>query len=113
MVGGEIREQRRALIQDALGFTSLEWLSGYDIRQVQNLSERIEGGRVGFVILLARFISHKVTDILLPACKSAEVDWVVVKLGYGLSQIRVAIERYLDDPEGAAAADSEEDDDDD
>ena len=113
MVGGEIREQRRALIQDALGFTSLEWLSGYDIRQVQNLSERIEGGRVGFVILLARFISHKVTDILLPACKSAEVDWVMVRQGYGLSQIRVAVERYLDDPEGAAAADEAQDDDED
>lgn len=110
MVGGEVREQRRAFIQDALGFTSLEWVSGYDIRQVQNLAERIEGGRVGFVILLARFISHKITDILLPSCRAAEVDWVVVKQGYGLSQIRVAIERYLDDPAKAAAEDEEEED---
>ncbi len=110
MVGGEVREQRRAFIQDALGFTSLEWVSGYDIRQVQNLAERIESGRVGFVILLARFISHKITDILMPTCRTAEVDWVVVKQGYGLSQIRVAIERYLDDPARAAAEDEEEED---
>lgn len=110
MVGGEVREQRRAFIQDALGFTSLEWISGYDVRQMQNLAERIAGGRLGFVILLARFISHKVTDILLPACRSAEVDWVVVKQGYGLSQIQLAIERYLDDPQKAAAEDEEEED---
>lgn len=98
MVGGEVRERRRALIQDALGFSGLEWLSGYDIRQVQSLAERIASGRVGFVILLARFISHKVTDILVPVLKQSEIDWVMVRQGYGLQQISQAIERYLPDP---------------
>ena len=98
MVGGETRERRRALIQDALGFNGLEWISGYDIRQVQSLAERISSGRVGFVILLARFISHKVTDILVPTLKASEIDWVVVRQGYGLQQISMAIERYLDEP---------------
>lgn len=97
MVGGEVRERRRGLIQDALGFSALEWMSGRDIRQVQSLAERVASGRVGFVILLARFISHKVTDILVPALKSAEIDWVVVRQGYGLQQISQAIERYLGD----------------
>lgn len=99
MVGGEVRERRRALIQDALGFAGLEWISGYDIRQVQSLAERIASGRVGFVILLARFISHKVTDILVPVLKQSEIDWVMVRQGYGLLQISQAIERYLDPPE--------------
>lgn len=98
MVGGETRERRRALIQDALGFSGLEWISGYEIRHVQSLAERIASGRVGFVILLARFISHKVTDILVPTLKASEIDWVVVRQGYGLQQISQAIERYLDEP---------------
>lgn len=98
MVGGEVRERRRSLIQDALGFSGLEWISGHDIRQVQSLAERIAGGRMGFVILLARFISHKVTDILVPALKQSEIDWVMVRQGYGLQQISQAIERYLDPP---------------
>lgn len=98
MVGGETRERRRALIQDALGFSGLEWISGYEIRHVQSLAERISSGRVGFVILLARFISHKVTDILVPALKASDIDWVVVRQGYGLQQISQAIERYLDEP---------------
>ncbi|MGK0358079.1 MAG: hypothetical protein ACI9U2_000362 [Bradymonadia bacterium] len=98
MVGGETRERRRALIQDALGFSGLEWISGYEIRHVQSLAERITSGRVGFVILLARFISHKVTDILIPTLKASGIDWVVVRQGYGLQQISQAIERYLDEP---------------
>jgi hypothetical protein len=99
MVGGEVRERRRGLIQDALGFNGLEWISGNDIRQVQSLAERVTSGRVGFVILLARFISHKVTDILVPALKGSDIDWVMVRQGYGLQQISHAIERYLGDKE--------------
>lgn len=95
MVGGEAREQRRAAIEEALGFAELEWVNGYEIRTVQSLAERITHGAVEFVILLGRFINHKVTDILLPACNNSEADWVMVRQGYGINQIKLAIERYL------------------
>lgn len=97
MVGGEPREKRRAAIEQALGFAELEWVNGYEIRTVQRLAERIRSGAVEFVLLLGRFINHKVTDILLPACNDSEVDWVMVRQGYGISQIRLAVERYLGD----------------
>ena len=100
LVGGETREQRRAAIQEALGFAELEWVNGYEVRTVQSLAERIENGAVGFVILLGRFINHKVTDLLLPACNASDTDWVMVRQGYGINQIKQAIERYLGDRAG-------------
>lgn len=101
MVGGEPREQRRVAIEERFGFSELEWINGYEIRAVQSLAERIRSGGVEFVILLGRFINHKTTDVLLPACHDSEADWVLVRQGYGISQIRQAIERYL----GAEGAD--------
>ena len=99
IVGGETREPRRARIEEAFGFAELSWISGFELRTVQSLAERIAGGGVGLAILLGRFVSHKVTDILLPACNQAQVDWVMVRHGYGINQIRLAIERYLGDRE--------------
>jgi len=100
MVGGEPREQRRASIESTLAFSELEWVGGYDVRAVQSLAERIRTGRVNFVILLGRFINHKVTDILLPACNASTVSWVMVRQGFGINQIKLAIERYLADRTG-------------
>lgn len=97
LVGGDEREQRRVEIEAAFEFEALEWVGGYDIRGIQSLAERIQGGSVDMVLMLARFISHKVTDILLPACRSAQVDWVMVRQGYGINQLRFAVERYLAD----------------
>lgn len=97
MVGGEPREKRRAAIEQTLGFAELEWVNGYEVRAVQSLAERIQSGAVQFVILLGRFINHKVTDILMPACNDSKVDWVMVRQGYGINQIKLAIERYLGD----------------
>ncbi|MCB9537142.1 MAG: hypothetical protein H6704_12895 [Myxococcales bacterium] len=95
MVGGEVREPARARIEAAFGFESVEWISGWDIRTVQSLGERVGNGGVDFVVLLARFISHKVTDILMPPLRDGDVDWVMVRQGYGVNQLRMAIERYL------------------
>ncbi len=95
MVGGEVREPALARIEAAFGFESVEWISGWDIRTVQSLAERVGNGGVDFVVLLARFISHKVTDILLPPLRDGDVDWVMVRQGYGVNQLRMAIERYL------------------
>ncbi len=95
IVGGDSRETARKTLQDALEFSDLTWERAYDIRAVQALAGRIGRGRVDFVIFLQRFISHKITDQLVPACKSAEVPWVMVEQGYGLTRVRLAMERYL------------------
>lgn len=97
IIGGDLRETRRTAIQEAFGFASVEWIDGGDTRTIQSLAERISNKTVDLVVLLARFINHKVTDIVLPACRATETDWVMVRKGYGLSQIRVAVERYLAD----------------
>ena len=91
------RQGERDLIEEALAFKSLDWISGYEVRSVQSLAERIANGKVEFVLLLGRFINHKITDVLLPACNASGVDWVMVRQGYGINQIRMAIERYLGD----------------
>ena len=64
---------------------------------MQALADRISAGKISFVLLLSRFINHKITDIVLPACNKANVEWVMVRQGYGLSQIKMAVERFLGD----------------
>ena len=96
MVGGDLREQTRRNVQRALGFKELTWESGYDVRATQSLASRISRGRVEFVIFLRRFISHKITELLVPACRNADIPWVMVEQGYGLTRICLSIERYLE-----------------
>lgn len=97
MVGGEPREPARQRVAEAFAFGSLAWETGYDIRGVQRLAERIRGGGIDMVLLLARFISHKVTDVLVPALREAGIPWAMVERGYGVGGIRAALERYLAD----------------
>ncbi len=97
MVGGEPREPARQRAADAFGFASLSWETGYDIRGVQRLAERIRGGGIDMVLLLARFISHKVTDVLVPALRESDIPWAMVDRGYGVTAIQQALERYLSD----------------
>ena len=94
LVGGEPREAPRARIQAAFEFETLLWAHSSDIRAMQRLADRIHGGSPDLVILLARFISHKVTDILMPALRDGQVAWASVERGYGVTAIQRALERY-------------------
>lgn len=95
IVGGDAREDARKRIQDAFGFASLEWVTTDHGRNLQNLASSIKSGGVDFVILLRRFIGHNVDQLVLPAARSSEVPWISVERGYGVQQIKAAIERYL------------------
>jgi len=95
IVGGDLREDARKRIQDAFGFASLEWITTDHTRNLQSLASSVKNGGVDFVILLRRFIGHNVDQLVLPAARSAEVPWVSVERGYGIQQIKAAIERYL------------------
>lgn len=104
IVGGDLREEARQRIQDTFGFEGLEWITTDHARNVADLVGSIRSGGVNFVILLRRFIGHEVDRRVLPAARAADVPWVSVERGYGVQQIRQAIERFLTPPPAADEA---------
>jgi len=97
LVGGDPREPNRRRLQEIFGFQSLEWEATTGKPQsLQSLATRIRKGSIDLLIILTRFVGHNYDDILLPACKEADVDWVSVDHGYGAARIRLAIERFLE-----------------
>ena len=100
IVGGDARETARVRIQEVFGFESLDWVSADHSKNVSDLATRIRGGTVDFVIVLRRFIGHDVDRQVLPAARAADVPWISVERGYGVTQVRAAIERYLADDDG-------------
>jgi hypothetical protein len=94
VIGGDLREDARKRIQDAFGFSMLDWVTTDHARNIQVLAAAIRGGTIEFVILLRRYIGHDVDRIVIPACRAAGVPWISVERGYGVSQITLAIERY-------------------
>ena len=64
---------------------------------LSQLAGDITGGKVDFVIVLRRFVGHDVDRVGLPAARTADVPWVSVERGFGVLQVRTAIERYLAD----------------
>ena len=94
IIGGDAREEARARIQTAFGFANVEWVSTDHSRNVQNVANAIRGGSVDFVILLRRFIGHNVDRTVLPAARAAGIPWVSVERGYGVQQVKSAIERF-------------------
>ncbi len=95
IVGGDDRSHAADRIKDAFGFGVVEWEAGAP-RRAAALAERVRGGRtVDMIIVLRNFVSHRYPDVLVPACKEAGVDLVVVDHGYGVSQVKLAMERFL------------------
>lgn len=95
LVGGDRREKTEDRVRDAFGFAAVDWDSGWQPRRVGALQRRIQSGGVDIVILLARFLSHKTWDALVPVCKAAGVPFVLVERGYGLTQVRATMERVF------------------
>lgn len=95
IVGGEPRAQRVDALRRVFRFGELEWIANSDkgTRRVQALTNRIKQGSVDLVICLRAFSSHKlydaVFDVDAPRCDRVLADT------YGVTQIRLAIERDL------------------
>ncbi len=92
VVGGDPRPTER--MREAFGFASVTW-DPIDPRRVDALAARIRALSVEFVVLLRDFVSHSVADAVISSCKEANVPYVVCDAGYGVGQVRLAIERYL------------------
>ncbi len=94
LLGGDPRSEALERLKTSFGFASLTW-ERIDPRRLESIATSVAAGSLDLVIVLRRFISHDVDRVVLPACKRAGVAWVSVEHGYGVSQVRAAIERYL------------------
>ncbi|MBX2797691.1 MAG: hypothetical protein KTR31_08490 [Myxococcales bacterium] len=93
ILGGDPRPLALERIKDAFQLAEAEW-EETDVRRVTALASRIKKGNVDIVILLRRFISHREQDLIRPAANEAGVPICVVDTGYGVTQIKLAVERY-------------------
>ncbi len=93
VIGGDPRPAAIERLHSAFRLRNLEWEEA-DVRRVRALAERIRRGSIDLVIVLRRFISHREHDLVRPACQEAGVPICVVDTGYGVTQIRLAMERY-------------------
>jgi hypothetical protein len=102
IVGGEDqREDIRARAAAAFAFASLEWHPANQPKRLETLAKRVKQGSLDLVILLKRFISHRVEDILVKPCKKHGVRYLYLEQGYSPDQLRRAIERHLPHAEGS------------
>ena len=91
LLGGEAREERRAALEEAFGFESLEWIPRNRPRQVASLAERAARGTVDF-ILVTKFVAHTETEAVSRATK---VPLLTMRHGYGVTTVRQVLEEYF------------------
>jgi hypothetical protein len=100
IVGGDGRLQRKDTLKSALGLASLEWadLPKKSPKRTSSLVQKVRQGSFDLVICLQKFISHSITDQLF----SLTVPGVTTILarGYGLLQVKLAVDRFLPQPAG-------------
>ena len=94
ILGGDPRPEAKDRIAEAFRFREVTWETT-DSRRVQSVRERVLRHSVDMVVLLRQLLSHKVSEAITPACNQAGVPFVVVDTGYGVTQVRLGIERYL------------------
>jgi hypothetical protein len=95
LVGGDDRGPARERLRKLFGFRRLDWETGWEDRRVGALAERIRSGSFDVVVFVARYLKHKTSECLVPACKEAGVPFVFLHEGYGASALRAEIERTL------------------
>lgn len=94
MIGGDPRQDAADRIRAAFRFGKVDW-EGSDPRRVDALAGRVRSGTVELVILLRGYLAHRNSEVLVAACKESGVPYVLVDTGYGVAQVRRAVERYL------------------
>ncbi|HHO51361.1 MAG TPA: hypothetical protein ENK18_10915 [Deltaproteobacteria bacterium] len=93
LLGGDPRPQAAERIGAAFRLGQVEW-EPTDVRRVTALAERIRKGNVDLVVMFRRFLSHREQDLIRPACQETGVPICVVDTGYGVTQVKLAMERY-------------------
>jgi hypothetical protein len=94
VLGGDRRPMAADRMRETFGFATCEW-EETDPRRVGSLADRVRSGGIDLVILLRRFLGHSELEVVSNACRDSGVPFCVVDTGYGVTQVRLAIERYL------------------
>lgn len=102
LVGGDRQARPCERLQARLPNTTVDWIEtsrSSGVRQVQALVGSINRGCVDVVLIVQRFLSHKVSDAVMDAAKASPcaVQFGLVHRGYGLSQIHRALARAIAD----------------
>ena len=92
-LGGDRRARSEERWTALFGFHSVEWETGWEMRRVQSAASRVKSGSYDLVILVTRFCTHKASRLVVGACNDHGIPFVPVDGGYGVDQIRRAIER--------------------
>jgi hypothetical protein len=100
---GDQRGDCRERLIGAFGFASLDWETGTKVRRVGATAERLRQGGVDIAIFLKRFISHSLTNQLLPAADKGGVTVAWVDQGYGAAAVAEALRKALGAQLGLAA----------
>ena len=94
IVGGDPREPNRERIERAFQFASLEWPSIDGPRKVASVVERISRGTYRLVLVLQPFVAHTESEPIIAAAKATGISWALAE-GYGISAVKLALERFL------------------
>jgi hypothetical protein len=101
IIGGDERSNAKAVLAEAFGFAALDWDRGHNVRRVSAAAERLRQGRYGLVIFLQRFLSHRLTDLVVPTVRSEGVPMAWVPRGYNPAQVQEALRSALLKPAAA------------
>lgn len=93
IVGGDPRPERAARLRAAFEFADVEWIEGNTTRKIDGLKERMRSGSLDLVVVLRAFNSHKVSDAIFGV--KSETCVAVLADGYGVTQVRLGLERFL------------------
>lgn len=94
-LGGDERFRVVDRWTETFRFADVDWNDGLSVRRVDAVKKRVASGQLELVVIIRDFIGHKSTNKLVKACKAVNGRFVVVDKGYGVVQVRQAIERYL------------------
>lgn len=70
-----------ASLEEQMSFAELDFVDGTDPRRLDGLVERIAGGSYDMVLAATGFLSHRVDQRLVPACRSRGVAYFRVHRG--------------------------------
>jgi hypothetical protein len=101
LVGGDPRDPQWDRLKETFRFADLDWVgTEFKSKGLESARSRVLSGGVDLVLPLHRWCGHNADRILQPACKEHGVAFIPVQASYGITGIRLAIERFAEPEEG-------------
>jgi hypothetical protein len=97
MIGGDIREEKRRVLQAVFEFDELEWVPYESARpvQIKSLEQRVRNHGMDLILILKEFVGHHVSESLRPLCEEHGIPCLMVEHGYGTHQVAESLRRGL------------------